>query len=183
MGGLEDSPARKPVRLAAGAAEVVFEWRGDRWGHRVRVVSPAAAGFQAESVDESASAEGQRWPASPVFTELVPAAAGSAAGVLAVGAAGRSHFSLALTPDPSRTDTLLFEVACRVQEPPGPLGTTYRIGRDRAAPASRLRVEPTGPRCGETGPSPPRTIRWSYAIGPAGILPGRDSRCLVPAEA
>lgn len=183
MGGLEDSTARAPVRLAAGAAEVVFEWRGDRWAHRVQVSPAAAAGFLAESVDDPASTADERWPASPVFTELVPAAAGRGGGILAVGAAGRSHFSLALTPDPSRTDTLLFEVACRVQEPPGQLGTTYRIGGDRAAPASRLRVEPTGAPCGENGPPPPHTIRWSYAIGPAGILPGRDSRCLVPAEA
>ena len=101
-----------------------------------------------------------RWPASPAFQEVSAADAAGRRVLLAVGAAGRSHFSASFSADPAAADTVLVDVACRFQEPPGPLGTTYRT-----AAGAVVRVD------AEAGP-PPRTTRWCYRVGPGGVVPG-----------
>lgn len=144
-------------RLAAGDTVVTFERQADRWRH---VVS-SQGGPLLESVEGPAPpGDDPRWPASPVITEVSLATAGKRPAILAVGRAGRSHFSLSITADPDRVDTLLFDVACRLQDPPPWLGSTYR-----AADGGIVRTAPPA-AAGDL----PRTVQWAYAIGPAGLV-------------
>lgn len=146
---------RQPVTLATGSLEIVFEWSGDRWRHRI-----AHHGLPiAESVEGPEPDGDPRWPPGPAFQEVTPADAATGRVVLAVGAAGRSHFSASFAADPGVPDTVLVDVACRIQEGPGWLGTTYRLGSGAV-----VRVAAAG------GP-PPRTVRWSYRVGPRGVFP------------
>ncbi len=54
-----------------------------------------------------------------------------------VGRAGKSHWSMSVTADED-TPALIFDVACRLREPPGFLGTTYQLSR------TDFQVRPTG---------------------------------------
>ena len=45
--------------------------------------------------------------------------------LVAIGLAGRSHFSASFTASTTQTDTILVEVACRISERPEWLGSTY----------------------------------------------------------
>jgi hypothetical protein len=146
--------------------EVVFEWAGDRWRHRVLT----GGVVRAESLEgPEPPANDPRWPASPVLTEVSLLDIGGRPAILGVGLAGRSHFSASITPHPRLADTLLFEIACRIQEEPGWLGTTYRSDTSEV---ETVRI--AAPLPGPAG-TLPRTVQWTYAVGPAGIL-GTDGR-------
>lgn len=146
------------LQLAANATVVAFERMGDRWRH---VVSSEGAPIL-ESVEGGLPPDDDpRWPASPALTEVSSATAGGRPVILGVGRAGRSHFSVSITVHPARPDTLLFDVACRIQEAPTWLGSTYR-----AAGGDIVR---TGPPA--AGGDLPRTVQWAYAVGPAGLVP------------
>jgi len=56
-------------------------------------------------------------------------------------------------------DAIRFEIACRLNESPGWLGSTYRT-------ADGL-VQLTA---GDDSTSLPRTVVWAYSIGPQGIV-------------
>ena len=92
---------------------------------------------------------------------------------MGVGLAGRSHFSASISADMSRPDTLLFEIACRIQEQPLWLGSTYRPAGTAAVRPDDTAID-DAVECVTAGTSPdgplPRTVVWSYAIGPAGVL-------------
>ena len=151
--GQQPSMPPTAVEFASGRSRLRFWWAGDRWRHAV--ITPAG---QWESLEECEQpGDDPNWPRSPVLTEvsLVDSAAGGA--VLGVGLAGRSHFSLAVSRPPHRPDTLLFEAACRIQDLPIWLGSTYR-GADGGIVRLAARV-----------PDPPATACWAYQIGPRGI--------------
>ena len=104
-----------------------------------------------------------RWPASPVLVELsrVSVPRGDAAGgqaIVGVGLAGRSHFSASIAPDPHDAGVIRFEIACRLHEPPGWIGSAYRQG-DRL-----FRLIPL-----DDSTTLPRTVVWAYSIGPTGM--------------
>ena len=104
-----------------------------------------------------------RWPASPVLVELsrVSVPRGDAAGgqaVVGVGLAGRSHFSASIAPDPHVADAIRFEIACRLHESPGWLGSTYRTADGLVQLTASDESTPL-----------PRTVVWAYSIGPQGI--------------
>lgn len=150
------------MRLAAGAAEIVFTWCGDRWGHRVTLHGDLVA----ESVEGPCQPDADpRWPAAPVLTEVLATVAAGRSVVVGVGLAGRSHFSASIAGHPALADTLLFEIACRIQERPGWLGSTYRAAAlADGFPAPLVQIAaPVGDG------ALPRTIEWSYLIGPLGI--------------
>jgi hypothetical protein len=148
-----EKPRQRPdIRIAAGDTVVVFSWAGDRWRHAVA----AAGGFAAESVEGGGEGGDDRWPASPPLVEVSLVEIAGAAAILGVGLAGRSHFSASVVPHPQLADTLLFEIASRVQEPPAWLGSTYHAG-------DIVRIS------GAAIPRLPATVQWSYTIGPAGI--------------
>ena len=153
---IDTSASRPPVRLTAGTLEIVFEWEGDRWRHRVvhrgRLV--------AESVEGAGPDGDPRWPASPALQEVSVAATADGVALLAVGAAGRAHFSASLTVEASQPDTVLVEAACRIHDAPGWLGSTYRM------PGGDVARAPAVP-----APAPPCTVEWAYRLDPGGILP------------
>ena len=145
-------------QLAAGTVAVAFERAGDRWRH---VVTRAGEPLL-ESVEGPGDTAGDpRWPASPVLTEVSVVDAAGRPAILGLGLAGRSHFSVSVAAHPDRPDTLLFEVACRIQEPPGWLGSTYR-----SADGTVVRAAPPA-----AGADLPRTVQWAYAVGPGGLVP------------
>jgi hypothetical protein len=149
------TPADKsPLRLEAGSTSVTFTWADDRWEHVVLVPE----GRSWRSSEGPGVPDGDpRWPASPPLVEVSLVAAGQRPAVLAVGLAGRSHFSLAVVACPEQPDTLLFEAAARVVESGGWLGSTYDGDRGRERVTA-----------GHVGPLP-ATVRWAYRIGPAGL--------------
>jgi hypothetical protein len=165
-------PPHSSVTLTPGSLTVTFDRRHDRWAHSVMLDDRLLA----ESVEDSDDGAGDpRWPASPVLTEVMPTTAAGRPAIVGVGLAGRSHFSASFTPHPTLADGVLVEVACRVQEPPGRLGSTYRTADGRL-----VRAVP----CGQADTDAlPRTIQWSYAIGPHGIVAEAGAACDPPADA
>ena len=153
---IDRARARPPLRLAAGDLEVVFEWAGDRWGHRIE----HRGRLVAESVEGVGPTGDPRWPRSPALQEVSAEETAAGSVLLAVGAAGRSHFSASVAADPEVPDTVVVEVACRIREPAGWLGTTYRGATGDVA---QVAAAAEGP--------PPRTVRWSYRLGPRGVVP------------
>ena len=71
-------------------------------------------------------------------------------------------------------DTVLVEIACRVQEPPVWLGSTYR-----AADGRLVRMVASHTAAGGL----PRTIQWSYLCGSRGIVAATGAACDPPADA
>lgn len=201
-------PRHAPLVLSAGGVEVAFEWTSDRWTHRVLLDGEVIW----ESIDGPWSPGGDpRWPASPVLVELDRVGSGPAAAVVGVGLAGRSHFSASVSrvPAPRVADDVvighpqgervsaglvearfdvLFEIACRVHEPPVWLGSSYRPRHpqaaerlplvaafgclllpvdsgDAAAPTAGLQRLQAAVEAGTARGVGPATIGWSYRIG------------------
>jgi hypothetical protein len=148
---------RGAVRLAAGRLLLDLEWLGDRWMHRVTIDDRIVA----ESIEGAADGRDPAWPASPAIVEVSRIDAAGRPAIVGVGLAGRSHFSLSVTPHRTLADTLLFEAACRIVEPATWLGSTYRVAAG----------QPTVP-VAATAAAPPATVQWAYCIGPRGIDPG-----------
>ena len=177
------SDKRKKPRselLSVGRITVAFEWVGDRWRHCLLV--HGKSGWQPiyQSVEGPLPGGDPNWPASAVLVELSRVGRGESAALVAVGLAGRSHFSASIAPDPDDSQAILFEMACRTPLPPQWLGATY-------SPASSIFPEETPAlviqpvfRCfvssdskanvqriqaAENSPSVvPLTVRWSYRI-------------------
>jgi len=171
-----------PVTLRLGRTTLLFEWNRDRWHHGFSVQTEAGAvvwrsieTWRSISVDgeEAPSPEGppwrlEAWPPSPPLVELW---AGPPGAILGVGRAGQSHFSLSATVDPRFPDTVGMEWACRLQGPPGRIGSAYEGPHGRQvviAPPSDAQERLT---------AFPATLLWSYRVGPDGIA------CVAPAEA
>jgi hypothetical protein len=157
--------ANGPWHIARGRVAVTFVQEGDRWGHVVAVDGLVVA----RSVEGPWQPGGDdRWPASPVITEILEVTTASGPALAGVGRVGRSHVSLCVAADPRQPDTLLVEIACRIHDGPGWLGSTYRLAT--AGPESRgtgavLRIAaPVEPAAGL-----PRTVCWTYTIDPTGI--------------
>jgi hypothetical protein len=155
---------RPPLHLDAGPTAAVFTWTGDRWSHRITT----EAGGETDgwnSLDGAwPPANDPRWPASPALVELsrvaLPrGAAGGGSALVGVGLAGRSHFSASIAPDPQVADAIRFEIACRLHAPPIWLGSTYRAG-GRLIQLTAL----------DDVLILPRTVIWTYSIGPEGVF-------------
>jgi hypothetical protein len=91
-----------PDPLVADSLRIVWLPRGDRLGHRLEWVSHDENGEHAlpmlESIDEVPELTGaEDWPASPPLTDWHLEERGSERVVMAVGRAGRSHWSVAIT--------------------------------------------------------------------------------------
>ncbi len=169
---------RGPICLAVGRLELQFHWRADRWAHHL-FRDGVACWQSVENLPDlpisSSLGITVNWPASPVFTEVSLVETASGPALLAVGRAGRSHFSASLAAAPDSSDTIVAELACRLHEPPGWLGSTYQpLPPDGpAAPsAGWLAVRPPCPADLQL----PATICWAYHLTPAGI------RALPPAS-
>lgn len=178
---IHHEPRHAPHTLSAGGIDVVFTWSGDRWMHRVLLHGETVW----ESVDGPWPLGGDpRWPASPVLVELDRVGSGPAAAIVAVGLAGRSHFSASVSRVPAAPAAgehdglfdVLFELACRVHEPPPWLGSSYATPVSPPAPTDRLLLVPVSgcllmPVEPGAPPSPPAGMRRLRAVVEAGTAP------------
>lgn len=175
-------PSTKDLRILLDAVEIVFTWCGDRWSHAIHFPGHAdAATWRSVEGPEEPGGDAA-WPVSPVIVELSPVPSASA--VVGVGRAGKSHFSVSFTTKPAGSFPagsgcrLFVECACRIQEPPGWLGSTYERAGERtgsAGPPSRLVRIPAAIDPAITG-SLPRTVTWSYFVGPTGPVTDEPPR-------
>lgn len=162
---------RPAIHVTLAGVELRFDWQGDRWAHTVRF--DGAADEQAVEGWHSIEGPGggdERWPDSPVFVELNTHSVAGSIAVIGLGLAGRSHFSASVAGDPAFPGAIRFDIAARIHEAPLHLGSTYESKGDSRP--ILVRVEPI--------PSPddvlPRTVEWSYRIGPHGIEPLAGAR-------
>lgn len=121
-------PVQDQIFIPVGRLQLVFQWQGDRYGHRLDL-APGDARATGAAPAFLESVEGRpddAWPASPPLQEchVEPRADGRTVALL-VGRAGKSHWSLSVLCDPA-TSGLLFEVACRLAGEPKWLGSRYR---------------------------------------------------------
>jgi hypothetical protein len=110
-----------PVNLIAGNLCVRFDRRNDRIEHSIWASNceiPLLVSLESEG--------DPAWPSSPPFQELTLETRGDRQIALLVGKAGTSHWSASVEPS-AETGQIAFDVACRVQQPPGWLGNRYRI--------------------------------------------------------
>lgn len=167
--------------LELAAWRVVFERRGDRFAH---LLARRTAGQWTPLL---ASVEGdpdQPWPPSPPLQELhFESRSDGRRLALAVGMAGKGHWSLSIELDPDQ-DECRFEAACRTPVKPYWLGSSYQLigARDSSNSDTSLVSWPdcelhldgksTGERSTSTDqlqiiPPPtsgpwPHTYQWSY---------------------
>ena len=143
-----------------------FERVGDRWHHSVTVRGSPSVAWRSV---EGPAGDDARWPASPAFVEVTRLGATPDAPLMAVGQAGRTHFSAVVLADAAAPGTIRFDVAARIHDTPLGLGSTYaRIpggGPVDSAGPPPLRVVPD-----PDGETLPRTCRWSYRFGPEGLV-------------
>lgn len=170
---------------------MLFDRRGDRFGHTVEADSADGRRRLLHSVEGGLEA----WPPSPPFQELhLHSGAAGRLMALLVGRGGQSHWSASVELDPA-AGRIVWDIACRVQQPPRWLGSTYqtdssalghagpaadRLGRpgDRpwqlraeSGPDAAARLEAADDRLrliplNVAGPWP-TTVRWRYVLEPA----------------
>lgn len=169
------------TRIESGPVAVEFVRRQDRFAHAVHLLrdglwQPALISCEGDS--EAA------WPPSPPLQELHVEARGGLACALLVGRCGTAFWSAACEALPG--GGIRWDVACRVQQPPGLLGSTYApadnapqtdaILADFAArwvrcaddPPTQAHLVSGAATClqlipSELGPLP-ATIRWQYTL-------------------
>jgi hypothetical protein len=139
---------------------------------RATAAAPVSALSSAARRAECARASTRKGPSKS--RTYGPVSAGGRPAIVGVGLAGRSHFSASFAPHPTLADTVLVEIACRVQEPPVWLGSTYR-----AADGRLVRMVASHTAAGGL----PRTIQWSYLCGSRGIVAATGAACDPPADA
>ncbi len=161
--------------IEVGDLRVVFERRGDRFGHRIEVRVAAGAPWRVACRSLEGEADDD-WPPSPPFQQLHVERRPRGPVVLLVGMAGRTHWSGAV----AEVDDggVQFDFAARSHETPLRLGSSYagvdsiafdlpirtageatEIADDAAAFAART-VRPRSPLA-----SPPATWTWKYVVG------------------
>lgn len=117
------SPAKAPAPILLASDDrrlrVEFDWRGDRFAHRIFVDDVPIA----ESIDGDAD---DPWPPSPPLQQLSLEQINGAPVVLGVGSAGRSHWSISVELS-LQSNAVKFDMACRCPAGIGFLGSTYRL--------------------------------------------------------
>jgi hypothetical protein len=130
-----DTVSKRLVQLGtdprAGLRVVAqFAWHVDRYIHKISLIPVHAAGPSPSGDDSrirvaNTGADDPRWPLSPPLQQLDVCTLGDGRqGLVGLGMAGSSHWSLAVVAE---EQWLWFDVACRVQQPPGFLQTAYRL--------------------------------------------------------
>lgn len=176
------------VDACGRGVRVTFFRQADRYAHRIDLLDADAT--HSGLISQEGSAE-EHWPPSPPLQQLrCEEPAPGRRILLLVGMAGRSHWSVSVEAD-ERLPSLLFDVACRVVNPPPWIGSTYRVpgtcalvadGRARfgsASGAGLLMVERVAPQPAPaltigadrlqlairgSGGAVPATLRWKYRI-------------------
>lgn len=119
----------------------------DRYSLVIEIVTTGEAVAALSAVD---AAENQPWPPSPLWQELHVHDGADGQVLMFVGRAGKSHWSMSVSLDADH-HALIFDVACRLHEPPGFLGTTYQLSstdfqvraRGRTETRTDLEIRPT----------------------------------------
>jgi hypothetical protein len=118
---MNSTPASNSKILSAGPLKVEFVRSGDRYGHQVFWHRLGGGGILMSQV----GLPDDIWPPSPVLQSLhFEIRSDESQTAMLVGMAGRSHWSMSVEADPKQ-NRLLFDVACRVQDPPVWLGSCY----------------------------------------------------------
>jgi len=113
------------MTLSAARLRLRFARNGDRYVHQVTWLD--AAGTEHLLLSTVEGDDTNPWPPSPPLQDLHLESRGAGATVaLAVGMAGRSHWSLSV--EAVSEGELRFDVACRANDSPGPLASTYQLG-------------------------------------------------------
>lgn len=124
-------PTSSEVAIVSGRLRAVFDRRDDRWGHRVEWCSEDGRALPLlKSVD--GSPHDDELPSPPLQELHVQQIAPGVEAALGVGASGRNHWSVSLTPDSGpderpMSDVLRFSLACRLRENVPQLLCTYRL--------------------------------------------------------
>lgn len=173
------SKSRVPIHLEVGRIRVEFLWSNDRWRHLFCIDDKnCLQSVEGDHIPTDndilpiPTSISERWPASPVITEVTPTKAIGHGALVAVGLAGRSHFSASLTASKAKKDTILVEVACRVFEAPEWLGSTYSCD-EKEPPDDLITIKP-----GPVEPfDRPLTVLWSYYVSVGGIEAVHPASC------
>ena len=157
----------EPARLVGDGFQLRFERRADRYSQVLEVQRGAGHECVAESIEDTSD---DLWPASPPLQDLhIEQREGGVQVALLVGRAGRSHWSLSIEVNPNGSE-LRFDAACRTDEKPRWLGSTYKlvqptciawecmVGADETLDKDQLSIS-----ADVTG-STARTIRWQYRL-------------------
>ncbi len=116
-------PALQVIDRDGRGLRVVFQRQADRWTHRIEIIDGAQSCCLLTSVEGTSE---QPWPPSPPLQQLsIEERAPGNRVALLLGMAGRSHWSASVECDPASL-SLLFDMACRVPQPPQRLGRCYR---------------------------------------------------------
>ena len=168
-----------PIHFEVGRISVEFSWNNDRWHHCFRIdqknclQSVEKDGITQSNVERTAPhGITDTWPASPVITEVTPTEAMGRQALVAIGLAGRSHFSASLTASTAKKDAILVEVACRVFEAPEWLGSTYSCD-GKEPPDDLITIKPGPPEPFDR----PLTVLWSYCVSVGGIEAVHPASC------
>jgi hypothetical protein len=180
--------------IDCGDLRVVFDWRGDRYGHTVERWIESQWQPLLESVE---GAPDDEWPPSPALQSLQIERRASGPVALLVGMAGKSHWSasVSITAD---GQGFLFDVAARITSRRKDLGSAYawKAPFDFISCASRIRgsvpglvtielLTPDLPGSAQllfgdevwwlSGPMRrgplPCTVQWQYQVYPEPQLP------------
>ncbi len=125
--------AAGPTTLSAARLRLRFVRRGDRYAHEVCWAD--AGGSERVLLATVEGDDATPWPASPPLQDLhLEQRPVGITVALAVGMAGRSHWSLSAEALPE--GELRFDAACRANDSPGPIGSCYRLGEGVTARAA-----------------------------------------------
>ena len=195
-----------PDAIQCGALRLSWQARGDRAGHCIETTIAGESTLLLESIETLPGLdESAEWPPSPTLANWHAERRGASQIFMAVGLAGKTHWSASIevkkvsgtvSDSQSRREALpdtfsiAFDIAARLNRPPGFLGSHYRCAWARhvvdaatveLAPGVLLRCDEatTRWRLDNTTctlviePHPiesdafPQTARWRYSIDQA----------------
>ena len=173
--GMVNEPGVVGLASEDGRLCVKFSWREDRFAHRILLDGHEVA----RSVEGDAS---QPWPPSPPLQQLSREQIQGVATILAVGAAGQTHFSLSASIDvrEGETASVRFDWAARCKTGAALIQSIYQItdsivvdvdqgeiqfstSKENSWRQVTIRPKSTDPQA--PGIATPATWRWSYRIG------------------
>lgn len=177
--------------LEAVGLRLEFRRTVDRFAHQLWAIADGQSELLLTSQEGTAD---DIWPSSPPLQELhLESRPGGCELALLVGMAGHSHWSLSAELEPA-AGSLAFDVACRIRDGAGPLGSryqteqvwrwsleptvltctalgrNYRIEVDReVVPDGRMVLPSSGlvmvePTLAKGASAAPRTVRWRYVV-------------------
>ncbi|MCC9656839.1 hypothetical protein [Rhodopirellula halodulae] len=171
------TPPVHQLQSSDGSLQIQFQWKQDRYEHRIQLRSQNGESIELHSVEGDSDED---WPASPALQQLSTEDIEGVATILGVGCAGSSHFSISVqiietseAPPRLRLDWAVRMTAADARQfPVANLGTEYRF--EGAASDLKESFEATGQtQCVVADDSPNvrlipdqssggRTRQWSY---------------------